>query len=86
MAKRAVALPVPVAAVLKALPHLLALPAKQFWMDYDAQADVLYLSFERPQQATDTRPSGEHLLLRYRGRRLVGITVLHTTQFLRSAA
>lgn len=70
----------------KALPHLLKLPSKQFWVDYDTDADVLYVSFERPQQATDTRPSGDHLLLRYRGRRLVGVTVLHTSAFLKRAA
>ena len=25
----------------------------EFWADYDEEADVLYISFERPQKATD---------------------------------
>ncbi|MBI4313993.1 MAG: DUF2283 domain-containing protein [Candidatus Omnitrophica bacterium] len=86
MAKRKNAAPPSVAQVLKMLPHLLKFPSKQFWVDYDAEADTLYLSFEHPQQATDTRPMGDHLLLRYRGRRLVGVTVLHTSAFLKRAA
>ncbi len=86
MAKKSVAGSASVAEVLKALPHLLKLPAKQMWVDFDDAADVLYVSFERPQHVTDTKPSGEHLLLRYRGRQLVGVTVLHTSSFLKRAA
>ena len=86
MAKKSVAAPVSVAAVLKALPHLLKLPTKHMWVDFDDDADVLYVSFERPQRATDTKPVGAHLLLRYRGRQLVGVTVLHTSSFLKHAA
>ena len=36
------------------IPFLLQLPARQVWMDYDAEGDVLYLSFAMPQQATDS--------------------------------
>lgn len=86
MAKGIVSTSPTVSSVLRALPHLLKFPARHYWVDYDAQADVLYVSFERPQQATDTRPAGDHLLLRYRGRRLVGVTVLHTSSFLKQAA
>lgn len=25
------------------------------WIDYDEEADVLYISFRRPQKATDTK-------------------------------
>jgi uncharacterized protein YuzE len=45
-------------------------------VDYDAEADVLYISFQRPQQATDTEMTEEGILLRYRGQELVGITIL----------
>lgn len=86
MAKGTLAAPFYVSEVMKALPHLLRLPSRQFWVDYDTTADVLYVSFARPQQATDTRAVGDHLLLRYRGRRLVGVTILHTSTFLKQAA
>lgn len=37
-----------------AVPYLIDFPASRFWVDYDRDADVLYISFVRPQQATDT--------------------------------
>jgi uncharacterized protein YuzE len=45
-------------------------------VDYDAEADVLYISFQRPQQATDTEMTEEGILLRYKGDELVGMTIL----------
>jgi uncharacterized protein YuzE len=49
---------------------------ERFWVDYDKEADVLYISFRRPQKATDTQMTEDGLLLRYHGHDLVGITVL----------
>ena len=40
--------------------------------------DVLYLSFERPQHATDSVLTQDNVLLRYRGKKLVGITIIGT--------
>ena len=62
--------------VTAAIPLLLRFPLQRFWIDYDAEADVLYISFHRPQKATNTRMTEDGLLLRYRGKQLVGITVL----------
>ena len=45
-------------------------------MDYDADADILYISFRRSQQATDSEMTEEGILLRYKGDELVGITIL----------
>lgn len=63
-------------ALAQAVPFLLDFPASRFWVDYDQEADVLYISFARPQQATDTALTDEGLLLRYRDSQLVGVTVL----------
>ena len=65
-----------VRAVTQAVPLLLRFPMKRFWVDYDKEADVLYISFRRPQGATDTRMTDEGILLRYQGKELVGMTVL----------
>jgi uncharacterized protein YuzE len=47
------------------------------WLDYDEEADVLYISLKRPQRATKTIDLDEKgILLHYRGKELVGITVL----------
>ena len=62
--------------VTRAVPLLLKFPMEHFSVDYDREADVLYISFRRPQKATDTRVTDEGLLLRYHGEELVGITIL----------
>ena len=67
-----------VKALFEAAPHLKQLPSKQLWIDYDQGADVLYVSFERPQRATENVLRDDNVLLRYRGKRLVGITLIGT--------
>jgi hypothetical protein len=37
---------------------------------------MLCISVQRPQQATDTEMTHEYILVRYRGKELVGITIL----------
>lgn len=49
---------------------------RRFSIDYDQEADVLYISFDRPQQATDSEMTDDGFIMRYRGEQLVGITVL----------
>ncbi len=34
--------------------EMLKLPAQHIWLDYDKEADVLYVSFRKPQRATET--------------------------------
>ena len=66
--------------VLQTGPHLAKFPTKRFWVDYDEEADVLYLSFERPQNATDSEMLDNGILLRYREEALVGMTILDVSK------
>jgi uncharacterized protein YuzE len=67
--------------ISEAVPHLIRLPQKKAWIDYDEQADVLYISLKRPQKATDTKLLAEKvILLRYRNKELVGVTVLDASK------
>jgi uncharacterized protein YuzE len=65
--------------IFQAIPLLLHFPTSRFWVDYDKPADVLYISFERPQQATDTEMNEDGVLYRYREDKLVGLTVLEAS-------
>ena len=58
------------------VPSVLAFPEQKMWIDYDKEADVLYLSFRRPQKATDSKMLDDGVLLRYRRRELIGVTIL----------
>ena len=65
--------------VFKATPHLLKFPMRRMWIDYD-KGDVLYISFKRPQKATDSEMLGDGILVRYRGDEIVGLTVLEASK------
>ena len=67
------------ASVFQAIPMLIDFPARHFTVDYDREADVLYISFDTPQQATDAEMTEGGHILRYRGDKLVGITVLNAS-------
>ena len=66
--------------VFKAIPHILKCPVKKMWIDYDDKADVLYISFKRPQKATDSEMFENGILFRYRGKEIVGITILEASK------
>jgi uncharacterized protein YuzE len=56
---------------------MLRLPAQHVWVDYDQEADVLYMSFRRPQKATKTIEMDNDILVRKDGRTIVGLTILN---------
>jgi uncharacterized protein YuzE len=68
--------PQDVTSILKAVPRLVKLPAKRISIDYDDEADVLYLSFRRPQKASDSELREDGIIIHRSGKQIVGITVL----------
>jgi uncharacterized protein YuzE len=67
-------------AVCKAMASdMLRLPAQHVWVDYDQEADVLYMSFRRPQNATKTIEVDDDILVRKNGRTIVGLTILNAS-------
>jgi uncharacterized protein YuzE len=61
---------------LRAVPKLVKLPATNMWLDYDTEADVLYLSFARPQRAVDSEMREDGIIIHRRGKQIVGLTIL----------
>ncbi len=62
------------------LPLLKELDTRNIWIDHDREADVLYVSFRRPQDADDSELTDEGVIYRYRGDQLVGITILNVSK------
>jgi uncharacterized protein YuzE len=58
---------------------VLQLPARNVWLDYDEEADVLYMSFRKPQRATKTIELEKDILVRKDGRSIVGVTILNAS-------
>ncbi|MGQ9628570.1 MAG: DUF2283 domain-containing protein [Anaerolineae bacterium] len=65
----------------KIAPLVKDFPTSHLWLDYDCEADVLYISFKRPQQATHSEMLDEvGVLLNYRGEELVGMTIFEASK------
>jgi len=58
---------------------IVKLPSAHMWIDYDREADVLYLSFRKPQRATKTIEADDDILIRKDGNKTVGITILNAS-------
>ena len=65
--------------VLRAVPRLIDLPETSMWIDCDVEADVLYLSFRRPQRATDSEMRDDGIIVHRRGSQIVGLTILQAS-------
>jgi uncharacterized protein YuzE len=55
------------------------LPAQHVWLDYDKEADVLYMSFRKPQRAKETIELTDDILIRKDGKEIVGLTILNAS-------
>jgi uncharacterized protein YuzE len=58
---------------------IIKLPTEHIWVDYDKEADVLYLSFRKPQRAKKTVEIDNNILIRKDGEKIVGITILNAS-------
>lgn len=50
---------------------------------YDKEADVLYVNFEKPSHAIDSELTDDDMIIRYAGKKVIGVTILHASKFLR---
>ncbi len=60
--------------------EMLKLPARQMWLDYDKEGDVLCVSFRKPQRATETVELNDDVLVRKNGRDIVGLTIMNASR------
>jgi uncharacterized protein YuzE len=58
---------------------MMKLKAQHVWFDYDQEADVLYISFRKPQRATNTIETDDDILIRKHGNTIVGLTILNAS-------
>jgi len=66
--------------LLKAVTNLIKLPQTKMWLDYDVEADVLYLHFEEKPTSTHSEMRDDGIILDYRDNLLVGLTILEASQ------
>ncbi len=66
--------------LLEAASHLVQLRREHLWVDYDEEADVLYVHFEEQPRSTHSELRDDGIIFDYRGNRLVGITILEASR------
>lgn len=63
---------------------LISLPGREVWTSYDDTADVLYISFRKPQDANDSVMEDDDRIYHYHDDELVGITILNASKVTRN--
>ena len=53
----------------------------QLFIDYDEEADVLYISFGKPQEADDSVHGENDIIRRKKGNKVIGLTILNASRF-----
>ncbi len=54
---------------------------EQLFIDYDEEADVLYISFGKPQKANDSIHGEDDIIRRKKDNKIVGLTILNASRF-----
>jgi uncharacterized protein YuzE len=55
-------------------------PKRYLWSSYDEEADVLYINFKKPSYATDSELTDDDVIIRYQGKDIIGLTILHASK------
>jgi len=66
--------------LLRVVPNLIKLSRRRLWLDYDVEADVLYLHFEEKPASNHSVMREDGVVLDYRDDHLVGLTVLEASR------
>jgi uncharacterized protein YuzE len=63
--------------ILKIVPHVLGSMQKKIWIDYDEEADVLYINFTYPPNAVEHEEDEQGIIKNYDEHgNLTGITII----------
>jgi uncharacterized protein YuzE len=65
---------------LRLIPAVRHAPQGYLWSSYDKEADTLYINFKKPSVATDSELTDDDVIIRYEGKEVVGLTILHASK------
>jgi len=72
-----------IAEVEKILPlvsDIAELQPDNVWINYDKEADVMYINFKRPSNADNSEITDDDIIVRYENGEIIGITVMHASK------
>lgn len=72
---------------IKMIPHVVRSSQKKVWIDYDEEADVLYMSFVYPPNAVEHEEDEDGIIRNYdKDGKLDGFTIIAARRFAKEAA
>jgi len=60
--------------------EIVALSTEAVDVEYEEKADVLFISFSPDTQADDSELTDNHVIIRYKNGKIIGLTVLHFSE------
>lgn len=67
--------------VINNILSLAKLGDSKMWIDYDKEADVLYISFGKPQKADNSEEGDDGIIRRKKKDKLIGLTIMSASRF-----
>ena len=75
------------AELMMMIPHVIRSSTKKVWIDYDEEADVLYVSFVYPPNAIEREEDEDGIIRNYdKEGKLTGLTIIAAKKFAEEAA
>lgn len=68
---------------LQFMPIIKTTPGNNLWLSFDDEADVLYMNFLESKTADDSEMTDDGVIIRYRDKEIVGITITDVSRRLR---
>ena len=62
------------------IPAVKHSPEHYLWSSCDAEADVLYVNFKKPNHADDSELTDDDVIIRYEQGEVIGLTILNASQ------
>ena len=70
--------------IIKLIPHVVRSPQRRIWIDYDEDADVLYMNFTYPPKGVEHEEDENGIVKNYDEKgNLTGLTIIGATRFLK---
>ena len=60
------------------LPYFLKY--EKIWVDYDKEADIMYMHFKKPNHADNSEITDDDIIIRYEKGQIIGVSLLNASK------
>ncbi|MFO7882023.1 MAG: DUF2283 domain-containing protein [Kosmotogaceae bacterium] len=53
---------------------------KKIWVDYDKEADIMYMHFKKPNHADNSEMTDDDMIIRYEKGDIIGVSLLNASK------